>query len=397
MNLSKFGERYTRYSGILQLMDDLGDALSGQERMLMMGGGNPAQIPAAQATFRRLMQEILDSPGEFEGMVGNYSNPQGDMAFLDTLADFFRRECGWDVTGKNIALTNGSQTAFFTLFNLFAGEFSDGSRRKILFPLAPEYIGYEDVGLTDFLVANKPEIEHLEGHTFKYRINFDTLTVSDDIGAMCVSRPTNPTGNVLTRAEVEKLSDIAHRHDIPLIIDNAYGTPFPNIIFTEDDTPMWNENIVLSMSLSKLGLPATRTGIVLAREDIIRAVARVNAISGLAPGSLGAALVRRLFATGEISTLTQRPHPPVLSPAGVYGRRATHLGAGRLRFLHPQAGRGDFPVAVVQQSAHHQPGIVRAAQGPQGAGCAGALLLPRAGRGRVAAQGRVHSGDVLPG
>ncbi|ULQ61231.1 aminotransferase class I/II-fold pyridoxal phosphate-dependent enzyme [Brucepastera parasyntrophica] len=73
---------------------------------------------------------------------------------------------------------------------------------------------------------------------------------------MCVSRPTNPTGNVLTDAEIRELSALAGKYDIPLLIDNAYGMPFPNIIFPETSpgntfAPYWDRHIILSMSLSK--------------------------------------------------------------------------------------------------------------------------------------------------
>ncbi len=47
---------------------------------------------------------------------------------------------------------------------------------------------------------------------------------------ICVSRPTNPTGNVITDEELLKL-DALNQHGIPLVIDNAYGVPFPGIIF----------------------------------------------------------------------------------------------------------------------------------------------------------------------
>ena len=40
-------------------------------------------------------------------------------------------------------------------------------------------------------------------------------------------------------------------------------------------TPAWDENMILTMSLSKIGLPGTRTGIVIARPEIIRAVVRM--------------------------------------------------------------------------------------------------------------------------
>ena len=71
------------------------------------------------------MEEILASPGEFEWVIGNYDTPQGAKAFIGALAELFRGEFGWDIGPENIALTNGSQNAFFSLFNLFAGKFTE--------------------------------------------------------------------------------------------------------------------------------------------------------------------------------------------------------------------------------------------------------------------------------
>ena len=130
MNLSKFGKKFTTRTGILQLMDDLGNALAGGEQMLMLGGGNPSHIPAVQARFRERMEQILKNDGEFERMVGNYDPPQGKRRFIEALTDLLRREYGWEVEPENIALTHGSQTAFFFLFNMFAGAFEDGTQKK---------------------------------------------------------------------------------------------------------------------------------------------------------------------------------------------------------------------------------------------------------------------------
>ncbi|MFQ5576550.1 MAG: valine--pyruvate transaminase, partial [Anaerolineae bacterium] len=149
MKLSKFGKKFTGDSGLLELMADFGHTLGEGRQTYMLGGGNPAHIPAVQARFRECMQAILDAPGQFERMIGNYAPPQGDQAFIDALAGLLQDQFGRQIGPQNIALTNGSQTAFFILFNLFAGEFEDGSRKKILLPLAPEYIGYADVGLSD--------------------------------------------------------------------------------------------------------------------------------------------------------------------------------------------------------------------------------------------------------
>ncbi len=305
MNFSNFGRKFTNKSGILQLMDDLGQAMSGNSDMLMLGGGNPGHIPEVQKVFRQRMEQILDDQNTFEKLIGNYDPPQGDQAFTTALADLLRETFDWDIKPENIALTLGSQSSFFILFNLFAGEFPNGKKKKILFPLAPEYIGYSDLGLSDnFFIAQRPSIEHIDNHTFKYHVDFDALEITDEIGAICVSRPTNPTGNVLTNEEIDHLVSLSEQHQIPLIIDNAYGLPFPNIIFTEAE-PVWNDNTILCMSLSKLGLPGTRTGIVIANTEVIEAITGSNAIFNLATSGFGPQLALDMVKSGEVISLSK--------------------------------------------------------------------------------------------
>jgi len=310
MELSRFGRKIAEKSGIGQLMEDLGIAYTEGRNILMLGGGNPAHIPKVQQCFRNSMEKLLRNGAEFESAIGNYDPPSGNREFIEAVSDLLRSELGWGIGPENIALTNGSQTAFFILFNIFAGDFEGRADRKILFPLTPEYIGYCDVGLKDDLfVANKPQIEHLDDHIFKYHVDFNKIDITDEIGAICVSRPTNPTGNVLTDAEIQRLSELAIANNIPLIIDNAYGIPFPNIIFTQARA-FWNENTIFCMSLSKLGLPALRTGIVIANEEVITMVSRVNAVMSLAPGSMGAAIAMDLVRTGEIINLSRNVITP---------------------------------------------------------------------------------------
>ena len=310
MDFSDFGKRFAGKIGIGELMDDLGGALVADPAPLMLGGGNPAHVPEVQAIFKNRMETILSTPGEFERIIGNYDTPQGAKAFIGALAELFRNDFGWKVGPENIALTNGSQNAFFSLFNLFAGKFDRSSSKQILLPLAPEYIGYSEVGLEpDFFRSARPGIELLNDHLFKYRVDFDQLKVDDQVGAICFSRPTNPTGNVVTDEEVSRLREIANSRGIPLVIDNAYGTPFPNIIYS-DAQPVWDDNIVLCLSLSKFGLPSLRTGIVVARKEIIRVVSRMTSVFSLAPGSLGPALALDLVKSGEITRVSNEVVKP---------------------------------------------------------------------------------------
>jgi len=148
-----------------------------------------------------------------------------------------------------------------------------------------------------------PAIELLPDQFFKYHINFNELEVTTETGLICVSRPTNPSGNVLTDLECSHLDRLAQQHHVPLLVDNAYGTPFPHIIFN-DVTPFWNENTIVCLSLSKLGLPGVRTGIVVANEEVIRLLSNMTAITSLAPGGVGPVIVNELMRKRLLTTLS---------------------------------------------------------------------------------------------
>jgi valine--pyruvate aminotransferase len=339
MKLSVFGTKFARDSGIVGLMDDLGSALLENPDMIMMGGGNPGRLPEAEAVFQKHLEAILTDPEKRHRLFGRYQSPRGDHEFRIELAAYLKKQFGWNLAENNIAISNGSQSAFFILLNMFAGEMPDGGRKSIHLPLTPEYLGYADSGLSEeFFTATRPGIELLDDHLFKYRVDFSRLELGDYTGALCVSRPTNPTGNVLTDTEVAHLDEIARERGIPLILDGAYGLPFPNILFT-DATPHWNENTILVLSLSKLGLPGVRTGIIVAREEIIHAYANANGIVNLACGNIGPAIATELFRSGEIETLTRGHVTPFYHDRAIKTVNAFRQALGDLPYrIHKPEG-----------------------------------------------------------
>ncbi|MCR9144801.1 MAG: valine--pyruvate transaminase [bacterium] len=315
--LSRYGERFSVDSGILELMQDLDLALNAsggenQKEYLMLGGGNPAHIPQVEAKLRSAMQALMADGDRFERMIGIYDHPQGSTDFRRAVSELLRSSCGWDIGPEHVALTNGSQSSFFQLFNLLGGESRDGRMRRILLPLIPEYIGYGDTGIAaDLFESLPPRIEYYEDRTFKYHVDFDALEArlrssnsGGEVAALCVSRPTNPSGNVLSDADLERLSDLASEAGAPLIVDCAYGLPFPGIDFS-GSRPFWNSNTIVTLSLSKFGLPGVRTGIVVAHPEIAAGLRRMNAVMNLASGGVGPALARDLVRSGEILDLSR--------------------------------------------------------------------------------------------
>jgi valine--pyruvate aminotransferase len=353
---SRMGHKLTQRSGIVELMDDLGRALADDPGMLMLGGGNPAAVPEVRQLWRESLEQLLDAGDTFDRLLANYEPPGGNPRFLKALAEGLQARCGWPVTPDHLAVTNGAQTGLFFLFNMLAGPAEGSGRRRILLPISPEYIGYADQGIEDgCFVSCRPTVSKVggpESRRFKYHIDFEAVEsrlTRGDVAAIAVSRPTNPTGNVLEDRELYRLSELTVQHRIHLIVDGAYGLPFPGILFTEAQ-PLWGPHVIQVLSLSKLGLPGTRTGLVVGPPALIRAVRSMTAIVGLTNSNLGQQIVLPLIETGELfdigpsvlqpfyrerSRLAQAAAHDLLDPTGLDWRVHVSEGAFFLWFWFP--------------------------------------------------------------
>jgi valine--pyruvate aminotransferase len=299
MELSDFGSKLTSRSGILSLMDDLGKPLPKGVTPYPLGGGNPARIPQVEAAYRREMEALLADGDAFENVIAHYDAPQGRMRFVEQVSSYLSHTYGWKIGPENVAVLNGSQSAMFDLFNLFSGSFTrDGHtwKKTVLFPLMPEYVGYADQGIEpDTFVSLPSRCTYLGEHTFKYAIDFPLVEEyleahtneeeDGQVGAICVTRPTNPSGNVLTT----RRSIIFPISPMPMVFHFWWTTPMafrsPTSCSSTRGAHL-EPDIILSMSLSKIGLPAIRTRIVVARKEIITALSNINAIVSLTSGSM---------------------------------------------------------------------------------------------------------------
>lgn len=311
-SFSRAGAKLSQATGISELMEDLGHALTVAPQMRMLGGGNPAIIPEFLAAAQKRLEEIARSPEAVAAMLGNYDPPRGHPRFIHSFAALLQRTYGWDIGPENVAVTAGSQCATFFLINLLAGEGRGGKPRKILLPLCPEYLGYADQGLEPHVfVACRPHLQWPNGQDarlFKYHIDFVAVEHhlrAGNIAAMLVSRPTNPSANVLSDDEILRLSNLACEYEVPLIIDQAYGVPFPAIIYTSAK-PLYAPHLILLFSFSKIGLPGTRTGMVVGPPEITEAVASMTAVAGLANPTMGQQIVLPWLEDGSILEIGPR-------------------------------------------------------------------------------------------
>ncbi|GIX43561.1 MAG: valine--pyruvate transaminase [Leptospiraceae bacterium] len=301
--LSDFGEKYNKDSGIFLLMEDLDKALNQNPDLLMLGGGNPGFIPEMQEYFYKKFKEFLSNKEDFFQAIGIYDSPSGNILFRKELAEFFNQLYNWNINYENIALTHGSQNAFFILFNLFSGKTSH-KLLKILFPILPEYIGYENVPLNTEAILSICGIKRqIDEYFFQYEIDKTNFQKSieennKEIGCIAISTPCNPTGKVFSIDELSFIKKYSEQYNIPVVIDCAYGNPFPGIVYKKQDF-LFSENFIFTFSLSKTGLPGLRLGIVIAKPEIISLIGKIQAIQSLSPSRIAPYVFKNTFRTME--------------------------------------------------------------------------------------------------
>ncbi|MBD0261544.1 MAG: valine--pyruvate transaminase [Spirirestis rafaelensis WJT71-NPBG6] len=306
--LSKIGDQMSCLTGVRAIMKDINETLragAGQQ-FINLSAGNPLILPEVEQLWRDCTAELLAS-SEYGEVVCRYGSSQGYAPLVEAIVNDFNKRYGLNLTERNILLTPGSQSLYFYAANVFGGYTSSGDLKEIVLPLSPDYTGYGGVTLcAEALIAYKPTLDiDAAAHKFKYRPDFSQLEITENTGCVIFSRPCNPTGNVLTDDEVKKIAALAAPFNVPVLIDSAYAPPFPALNFTEM-TPVFGDNILHCMSLSKVGLPGERIGIAIGDEEWIHVLECFQTNMCIHPSRYGQAIAARAINSGKLGEISEQ-------------------------------------------------------------------------------------------
>jgi valine--pyruvate aminotransferase len=310
--LSQFGIQMSKLTGVRAIMKDIIETLhSAREReFINLSAGNPVILPEVEQLWRDHTTELLSSK-QYGEVICRYGSSRGYEPLIEAIATDFNHRYGWNLSARNILITPGSQALYFYAANAFGGYTRAGELKEVLLPLSPEYTGHGGVSLIpEVTIAHKPNLEIEENnHRFKYRPDFNQLKITKKTGCVIFSRPCNPTGNVLSDEEVQKITDLAAIYDVPVFIDSAYAPPFPALNFSSM-TPIFGKNIIHCSSLSKAGLPGERIGIAIGDPQIIQVLESFQTNACIHASRYGQAIAARAIASGSLAKIATN----VISP-----------------------------------------------------------------------------------
>jgi len=159
-------------------------------------------------------QAALNAVKENDIKVLSYARSEGSETYRKKLSKYYRQN-HIDVTEKDIIVTTGgSEALLFTLGSIT--DFGD----EIIIP-EPFYANYNG-----FSVANGikvvPIVSGIDDDFALPAIEEFEKLISKKTKAILICNPGNPTGYLYSKEELEKLKDLALKHDLFLIADEVY-------------------------------------------------------------------------------------------------------------------------------------------------------------------------------
>ncbi len=143
-----------------------------------------------------------------------YTPASGTVELKQAICDKFKRDLGLDYGIENIVVSNGGKHA---LTNIFMAICNPGD--EVIIP-APFWVSYpEMVKMAD----GKPVyLNTTEENSFKFSADELRACITDKTRALVMNTPSNPTGMVYTKAELEEIAKIAVENNIYVIFDEIY-------------------------------------------------------------------------------------------------------------------------------------------------------------------------------
>ena len=191
-------------------------AVSAQAKALQRAGRDVLELSAGEPDFPT-PAPIVDAARRAldAGTAFGYTANAGLPELREAIADKLRRENGLDVTAAQIVCSNGAKQS---VAQVVMATCAPGD--ELLIP-APYWVSYPEMariaGATPVAVSTSAEAS--------YKLSPEQLdaAITPRTRAVVLNSPSNPTGAVYTRAEMEGLAEVLRRHpDVLVISDEIY-------------------------------------------------------------------------------------------------------------------------------------------------------------------------------
>jgi aspartate aminotransferase len=201
----------------------------------------------------------------------HYTPSAGIVELRDVIAQYaakFRHVEPFTV--ENVVLSPGAKPI---IWNILSALLSPGDEFVYFDPAYPAY-----ASCASYLGAKVVAIPLLEEKNWRMDLDELERRVSDNTKAIMINSPHNPTGGVLTKGDLERIAEMAKRHDFLVIADEIYSRNFYDREFHSIVTvPGMRERTIVVDGFSKAyAMTGWRLGYAIMDPEIAKVVTLFN-------------------------------------------------------------------------------------------------------------------------
>lgn len=210
-----------------------------------------------------------------------YTPASGTVELKQAICHKVKRDTGLEYSNDNVIICNGGKHA---LTNVFMAILNPGD--EVVIP-APFWVSYpEMVKMSDGVPVY---LETTEENDFKFTVDELKKVVSDKTRALVLNTPSNPTGMVYTKDELQAIADFAVEHEIYVVFDEIYEKliyegEHVNIATLGDDIKKLT--IIVNGMAKTYAMTGWRIGYAVAEAPIIKAMSNIQSHATSNPNSI---------------------------------------------------------------------------------------------------------------
>lgn len=199
---------------ILSLSESATIAVASLARKLQAEGKDILSFSAGEPDFDTPQAIKDEAIRALNSGFTKYTAVSGIPELLEAISHKFKRDNNLDYSTKEIIVSNGAKQS---LFNIFQALINEGD--EVLIP-TPYWVTYPELvvysGGTPIFIPTTQE------YSFKVRsIDFERA-ITSKTKAIVLTSPSNPTGTVYDKADLEAIAKIAVEHNLWIISDEMY-------------------------------------------------------------------------------------------------------------------------------------------------------------------------------
>lgn len=211
----------------------------------------------------------------------SYSPSRGMPKTLDALRGYYA-EYGIDIAPDEMCVTVGGSEAFTFAMKI---AMNPGEEMLVPEPFYPNYRGYSYLTSTSLI----PITTYAEDGFHLPSAKEIESRITPRTRAILFSNPGNPTGVVYTRDELERIVELALKHDLFVISDEVYREfVYEGEAISVFDFPELRDHAILVDSISKrISACGARIGVIASRNHTVMDAVNRMAQARLSPPTFG--------------------------------------------------------------------------------------------------------------